>query len=205
MFKRTLSTVVMLVMFYCVGIQAEDKTREADHQALRALKDKVITALNTRDMKLLNSCFASRFAFTSVNQITLTSPGQVEEFFQKTFDGPDSMLASMKCKPEADILTRFIDANTGYCYGSNEETYKLKDGREVVQHARWTAVVVKEDGKWKIAAAHAGVDFLNNPVLNHAIGMGYKLLICGFIAGLIVGLLIMLVIRKLRTKAPTQA
>jgi ketosteroid isomerase-like protein len=205
MFKRKwIITVMMVVGLYCGGLLADDITRKADHEALRALKDKVIKALNNRDIKLLNSCFASDFVFTSINQATLTSAAQVEDFFQQTFDGPDSMLESMKCKPNADILTRFIDANSGYCYGSNEETYKLKDGREVVQQARWTAVVVKENGEWKIAAAHAGVDFLDNPVLNHAMGMGYKLLIYGFIAGLIVALLVMFVMRKLRAKPATQ-
>ncbi|MBN2641312.1 MAG: nuclear transport factor 2 family protein [Victivallales bacterium] len=196
--NRWIFFITMLAGLFGGNLRAEDDPSKVKHQALRTLKDTVITAINNCDMKLLNSCFTPDFAFTTVNQTTLTSASQVDKFFQLMFKSPDSMLISMKCKPSADILTRFIDANTGYCYGTNQETYKLKDGREIVQQSRWTAVVVKQNGKWKIAAAHAGVDFLNNPILNHAVKQGVWLLILGFLAGLIVALILMFVVRKLR-------
>jgi hypothetical protein len=32
---------------------------------------------------------------------------------------------------------------------------------------RWTGVVAREDGAWKIAAVHIGVNFLDNPVIRY--------------------------------------
>ena len=72
----------------------------------------------------------------------------------------------MKTEPKADILTRFIDANTGVCYGSSKDTYTMKSGKVVEMNVRWSATVVKENGEWKVAIAHVGTDFLSNPVLD---------------------------------------
>jgi hypothetical protein len=41
----------------------------------------------------------------------------------------------------------------------------LKDGRVFRIKQRWTALVVEEDGAWKVAAAHMGVNFMDNPYL----------------------------------------
>jgi hypothetical protein len=60
---------------------------------------------------------------------------------------------------------------------------------------RWTAVVRKQDGRWKLTSAHIGVDLLDNPVVAAAkqglwkVGgwLGGGGLIIGALAGLVVG------------------
>jgi ketosteroid isomerase-like protein len=173
---------------------AADDTREADHVALRALRDKVATAISKQDIKGLASCFAKDFAFTAVNQTVLTNEAQMQEFFDRMFRSSDALVTSLKTEPKADILTRFVDANTGVCYGSSIDTYTMKSGQEVEMNVRWSATVVKENGEWKVALAHVGTDFLNNPVLDGAkalvkkIGVGAGL--GGRVAGGIIGVMI---------------
>lgn len=200
--KRSRWIVLLLTAtcLFCNSIRAEDEKRKADHEALRTLRNKVLTAINNRDIKQLMSCFAPEFVFISVNQVPLTSAKQIENFFKKNFNSSDSKLVSMKCRPEADIPTRFIGKNTGYCYGTNEDTYTLKDGGKVTIKSRWTALVTKDNGEWKLVMAQAGVNFLDNPVLDHVANTGYKLMIYGFVAGLLISLLIMLIIYKLKAK-----
>jgi ketosteroid isomerase-like protein len=174
---------------------AADDNREADHVALRALRDKVATAISKQDIKGLAFCFAKDFAFTAVNQTVLTNEAQMQEFFDRMFRSSDALVTSLKTEPKADILTRFLDANTGVCYGSSIDTYTMKSGQVVEMNVRWSATVVKENGEWKVALAHAGTDFLNNPVLDGAkavvkkigVGAGLGGLLAGGVFGVMIG------------------
>ena len=89
-----------LAILLCAGgsmsASAADESREADHVALRALRDKVTTAIDKQDIKALASCFAKEFAFTAVNQTVLTNEAQVQEFFDRMFRSSDAPA----CQPE---------------------------------------------------------------------------------------------------------
>lgn len=184
---------LLLTFLLCVGGSLSafvaDDNREADHAALRALRDKISQAIDSQDIKALASCFAKEFAFIAVNQTVVTNETQMQEFFDQMFHSKDALVTSMKTEPKADIPTRFVDANTGVCYGSSKDTYTMKSGKVVEMNIRWTATVVKENGEWKVAVVHVGTDFLNNPVLE---GVEKFTKVVGLVAGvggLLVGLL----------------
>jgi ketosteroid isomerase-like protein len=165
---RTAAIVAVLWVLGGVAgpvVRAADDGREADHAALRALRAAVVTAINSRDVDALMGCLAPEFVFTAADQTALTDRAAVDAFLSRWFKDEKGPLKSLTSQPTADILTRFTDANSGYCYGSVKDTYTLKDGRTVTVHGRWTAVVVKQGGAWKVAAAHAGVNFVDNPVM----------------------------------------
>ena len=185
---------VTMVFAALVGLATQSKavedTRDADHTALRALRTKAVTAINNQDSHTLVSCCTKDFAFTAIDQTLVTNETQFTALFNRMFRSKDAPIASLKTEPEAATLTRFIDANTGVCYGTTKDTYTMKDGRVVVMNARWTATVVKEDGEWKVAALHVGTDFLNNPILTLAISFGKKLAIGVAAISLLVGLVL---------------
>jgi ketosteroid isomerase-like protein len=185
-----------------VRANAAEDNREADHAALRALRAKAVEAIDNQDSHALAACCTKEFAFTAIDQTLITSEAQFNALFDRMFRGKDAPIASLKTEPEADILTRFIDANTGICYGSTKDTYTMKDGRVVVMNARWTATVTKENGEWKVAAAHVGTDFLNNPVLTLAVSFWKKLALGAGIISLVVGILLG---RVLFARKPTPA
>ena len=145
--------------------RAAEEAREADHEALRELRVQAVKAINARDTEALMGCFATEFVFTAADQTVLTDRTGVEAFFNRLFNAADAPLAALTADPTATIFTRFTDPNTGYCYGVTKDTYTLKNGRSVIIPACWTAVVVKQNGEWRVAAAHVGVNFLDNPVL----------------------------------------
>jgi ketosteroid isomerase-like protein len=195
--SKTLSlafVVMSSIQSSTVAFAAADG-HEADHVALRALRDKVATAIDKQDIKGLASCFAKDFAFTAVNQTVLTNEAQMQDFFDRMFKSSDALITGLKTEPTADIKTRFVDANTGVCYGSSKDTYTMKSGEVVEMNVRWSATVVKENGEWKVALAHVGADFLNNPVLDGAkalvkktgIGAGVGGLLAGGILGFMIG------------------
>ncbi|HEY9248403.1 MAG TPA: nuclear transport factor 2 family protein [Rariglobus sp.] len=182
--------LVCLVLNVLVPVMARaaGQEREADHVALRALRDRLTTALNQRDVKTMAGCFAKEFAFTTVNQTVLTNEAQIQAFFDDMFRGDSALLTSLTTQPEADIPTRFVDANTGVCYGTTIDTYTMKSGEVVAMKVRWSTTVVKEDGQWKVALAHAGTDLLHNPVLDRVTAASRRLAIIAGIGGLLLGL-----------------
>jgi len=202
---KTLALVLMTLISAVGTLQARaaEDNREADHVALRALRDKVATAIDKQDMKALASCFAKDFAFIAVNQTLLTNETQVQEFFDRMFRSSEALVSSLKTEPKADIPTRFLDANTGICYGTSKDTYTMKSGKAVEMNVRWSATVVKENGEWKVALAQVGTDFLDNPVLDGVKAFATKLGIGAGIGGLVVGLVIGWLLTRGKRGRPT--
>jgi len=192
-----LLSVAVLLSCPCYAMD-EDSARQADHEMLRTLKAKVTTALNSRDFDALASCFAKEFVLTGVDQTVVRSMDELNEYYSRTFEQPDSLLTSIEVQPAASELTQFIDENTGVCYGASTDTYTLRTGGTAVMNSKWTATLVKEDNEWRIAAVHAGTDILDNPILNQSISMGRILAGSGFGVGVLLTLLSVFLIRRLR-------
>jgi len=181
------------------GLRAGEDERAADHAALRSLRDKVATAINQQDMNALSSCFAKTFTFTTLDQRVATRPEQVKAIYNELFQGPGAIIASLKTAPQADELTRFLDDHTGIAEGSSNETYVLKSGKSIDLTVRWTATVVKEADGWKVAAAHVGLDPLNNPLMAAANAFWKKICLGGILGGLLLGVILGRFTRRPRT------
>ncbi|MDR1282462.1 MAG: SgcJ/EcaC family oxidoreductase [Opitutaceae bacterium] len=170
--------------------------RDADHEALRALRDRAVAAINNADLAALAACFTTDFAFTAVDQTVITGEEQLREFHDRMFRSPAALVTGMKTQAQADILTRFIDTNTGVCHGTTTDTYDMRrGGHQVTMTSRWTATVVRQpDGAWKVATLHVGTNFLDNPVLKRVTSVTRKLacgaLVLGAAFGLFLGLLV---------------
>jgi ketosteroid isomerase-like protein len=156
-----------LVCVLCVCVQAVTAApkREADHKALRVLKEKAEQAFNSGDMDKLNSCFCKEFTLITSDQAVITNRAEIANYWNKMFKSKKSPLVSVKCAVTPEILTQFTDKDSGYCYGRSRDVYTLKNGRKIAMESRWSVVLAKEDGEWKIYSAHLGVNFLDNPVL----------------------------------------
>jgi len=169
--NRSKHIVTVLAVSYCMGAvalaQDAGANREADHQALRQLRANVMKAVSSQDLTALGTFFAKEFVLTAVDQTVVTTREGMAAYYARMFKDKDAPIVKMDVTGEADILTRFTDANTGYCYGSALATYTLKDKSVVKLRERWTGVVAREDGAWKIAAVHIGVNFLDNPVIRY--------------------------------------
>ena len=161
--------VVLSAMLLAVSVMAAEPqdNREPDHVALRALMAKAVAAINRQDAQAFSACFIKDFAFTTVDDTVLTNTLAAKKYFDKLLHQKDSLITGFTMTPKPSIPAIFIDANTGYCYGTSDDAYTLKDSKRVIHiMSRWTATVVKKDGEWKIAAAQAGVNVADNPVID---------------------------------------
>lgn len=186
------SLLVMVLLVGAIVLSAQDQVeRKDDHDALRALTKSATAALNKQDFDALANCFVKDFTFIPVDQTVVHGAKELKAYYHRVFNDDKYGLKSMKFTPSADVLTRFLGANVGYCYGVADNTYVLKSGRTVHMRSRWSANLVKKDGKWKIVMVHAGIDFLDNPLLSSVVATSKSVLM---VMGTMVVLLILVVV-----------
>ena len=188
--RKASKGLAILVLMSCWAVSPVPPAaadRERDHEALRAMMRTVKTAVNENRLDDILPLLAKDFSVTMVDQTLITEPGQLKEYFRKTFAAPDSILKSVRIEPEADILTGFLDDATGINRGTSTDTYTLKSGQQVVLKTRWSGTFRRIDDKWKIVNVHVGVNFLDNPVLQVARTAVYWWGAGGLLAGAAVG------------------
>jgi len=164
---RTFAAAMLLSATLAQAAQPEPSPEDKqDHEALRALLGTFTEAFNTRNLDPLLPHLHPMFTVTMVNQDVVTSPNELKGYLARQFDGPDALLTDVKIKPDADVLTAFIDGRVGINRGSSVDTYTLKDGRIVTLNTRWTGTAIKDGGQWKILNAHIGLNAIDNPILD---------------------------------------
>jgi hypothetical protein len=171
----------------------------ADHEQLRALLKSVESAMNGQKYNDLQPYFHPDMKVTVINQDVLSKLDQFDPYF-RDWIGPGKYVKSLKMSLTADALTEFYgegESRFGVVRGSGVEDYDLSDGRRLEMKTRWTATVVKHQGKWKILSLHLGANFYRNPIVEQfqkaATTYGILGLLAGSVAG---GLLVFVALRK---------
>ena len=170
----------------------EDKQ---DHEQLRTLLATFTQAFNSRNLDPLLPHLHPNFTVTMVNQDVVTQPAELKSYLDKQFSGPNPLIKDVKIKPEADILTVFVNGKIGINRGSSVDTYTLPDGRVVTLNTRWTGTAIKDGETWKVLNAHIGLNAIDNPILDAmeklkwmwaggALVLG---IVLGFLAGRVTG------------------
>ena len=89
-----------------------------------------------------------------------------------------------------DEVTILHGGDTGISYGTSVGLFEVAGGEYELKN-RWTATLVKEDGRWKLASYHVSMNVLDNPILNAAKGglvwAGLAALVVGGAIGLFAG------------------
>ncbi|WP_457675530.1 YybH family protein [Thiolapillus sp.] len=165
--------------------------READHRQLRQLMADASAAINQRDMVRLRSLLAEEFVITMVDQQPMTEAAQLDDYIEKYFVGETAPLKSITVIPEADAPSRFIGDDVAIAHGHSSDIYVLRTGAEVMMPSRWTATLVRQSDGWKIAAFHAGVNPLDNPILAAAQQNLWTMAAAGAVTGALLMLLLM--------------
>jgi ketosteroid isomerase-like protein len=181
-------TPLVVASFLGSALFAQDPAVE--HEALRALRERLVSAFSGTDVNALADCFTPEFAFTGSDQTLATDRAGLEAYYAQWFEGDDALLEKMDVTAEADVETRFTGPESGYTHGTGLITYHLKAGPVVPIPSRWTATVRKIDGAWKVETAHIGVNILENPVMKARVGFWRTASIGAGVAGLVLGALL---------------
>lgn len=156
--------VVLCACLVSTPLCAEE--RHADHEALRAILKRGAEALNTGNFDAMAPFLHSQFTIVTVDNQKFTTLDAFRTYWNGLFKGEKRMLDKIETNPVADDLTRFLAEDVGVTHGVSSDTYHFRDGDVRKMQVRWTAVVAREGGVWKLVKLHMSSNLLDNPVLD---------------------------------------
>jgi ketosteroid isomerase-like protein len=165
---KLIFSLLLVCLPLCAQLsQSASADDESTHQALRAMRDATVSALNRGDMEAVMPHLHNNIVFTAMNGELCRGKDALRAYFNKMMKDPGHIVESLQITPTVDHLTD-IYGNTGVAYGSSVDHYKLTNGNEFDVNSRWTATLVKEDGNWEVASFQSAANIFDNPLINKA-------------------------------------
>lgn len=171
--------------------------QEAVHNELRALRDKLIAAVNKNDTDAVVALMHPNIVYTAQDTIVCRGREQVKAYFDKMMKGPDRIVDSFKTNAEvAELTILYGDNNVGVSFGSTKDEFKLTSGMSLTLDSKWTATLVKHNDEWRVAAFHISSNLFDNPLIE----MQQKKAKIFGAGGLFIGALAMMIVIRLRRR-----
>ena len=189
--QTMLKRVAMLAVLVCVGVSGFERQvlaqEDPAHNDLRALAKELLGAVTSGDIDKTLQYVHPNVVVTWQNLEVARGHQGLRDFFQRM--GRD-MFKGYKTPPTPDDLTILYGGDTGVSWGTSVGQYQVA-GQSLEFTNRWTATVVKEDGRWQLAAYHVSNNTLDNPLLNTAVRsltwVGIGALVLGLAIGWLIG------------------
>lgn len=173
-----------------VRAQAEDPA----HGELRAMRAALLDAITKADIDRVLPMLHEDVVVTWQNGEVNRKRAGVKAFFERM---GRRAFGGYKVPPEPDELTILHGGTTGISFGRSVGQFNVLGSSWEFEN-RWTATLVKEDGRWQLASYHVSWNALDNPLLNAATRMLYTASLLSLIAGAVIGALVMKFVRRSR-------
>lgn len=196
--KLLIAGLVLALLAPSVLFAQNDKPAVEDpaHQELRLLRDGFLKTINSGDLDGTLSFLQTNVVVTWHNAEVSRGHAGVRAYFDKVMSGPTKIVDSFNCTVTVDELAILYGGDTAIAYGGTDEQFKLANGRTLNVKGRWSATLVKENGRWLVASLHASTNLFDNVMLDLAKKTaGIAGIVC-FIIGIVIGWLITRRMRK---------
>ena len=191
-YRVLLGSVGLVALFALVArgadATAKDDKEEPVHADLRLVRDDLIKGVNENNRDLLLKHLHPNVTVTWMNGEVSRGPDEVKAYYDKMMSGPSKIVDTITIKPEATRLSD-VYGDTAFSYGKSDDHFKLTSGLEFDVQNRWSAVLVKQDGKWKVVDFHASANLFDNPLLNAAKNTAMWAAIISAVVGIGIGFL----------------
>jgi len=164
---------------------------DASHDELRALRDGLVRAINARDMDTVLSYLHPDIVVTWQNAEVSRGHDGVREYYRRMLEGPARIVKNFEFAVEPEELTILHGDDTGIAFGNSTEKFELTRGLSFEHHGRWSATLVKENGRWQLASFHASTNLFDNPLLSLARKSRWLVGIGAFLVGALCGWLVL--------------
>jgi len=189
---RHLLAISFIAGLLCIPPPASAAEPDPDRVALNALREELVAAVVAGDVENILSHLHPDVIVTWQNSEVCRGREAVRKFYQTTVDnGKTKAFKGYIVPPTPDELTLLYSGNTtGVAYGHNVSRFVIA-GKELELPNRWTATLVKQDGRWQIASYHVSVNVLDNPIFNSikkAATFGFPIMLTsGLATGFLIG------------------
>jgi ketosteroid isomerase-like protein len=184
--KKCLAVLALGCSLLVSVVAAQNAPEDPVHSELRALRVELVDAVSKGDIDSVLNHLSPDVVVTWQNAEVCRGRQGVRDFFQRM--GKQSF-KGYKVPPTPDDLTIMYNGDTGLSFGSSVGRFNVL-GKEFDFHNRWTATVVKENGRWLVASYHVSWNALDNPLLAGAEAGIYWAGGIALVIGLAVGLLV---------------
>jgi ketosteroid isomerase-like protein len=201
--RPTLSAIAVAVLLWTAPALAQEEpaaaappvavapSPEALHDEIRAIRDEILAAIAKSDFDAIVPHLHPNVVFTPMNNRVCRGPEEVRAYFNQMLKGPDAVLKSVRFDMKVDRLTD-IYGDTGLAFGDSDAVYVMNNGMELPVRTRWTCALVRDGGRWKIAAFQASPNAFDNPILDQskkgaALKAGGIAAVAGLLLGFVVG------------------
>lgn len=192
--RRTCCSFLMLVALYAIVadslVAAQDADRADDHAALIELREKFTDAMNKRDFEALKPLVTDSLTVISIDNEKVTGLDELSKYWNKLFEGDQSIIMSISVAPVADEKTVFFGDNIGIAQGTSTDKFEFRKAGTRELTTRWTAVVEKDQGQWKVARIHLSANVMDNPVIDATKAFGNLKMAAGALVGFLLGALL---------------
>src|SRR4051794_7063247 len=158
-------TAFLFCLCWSASGAALDPKLEATHNALRALRDGLMDAMNKGDLERQLTFLHTNAVVTWHNAEVSRGREGVRSYYDRLTQGPKKMVEEFSAEVKVDELTALHGENTGIAFGSSMEHFKLTNGRKLDLAGRWTATLIRENDKWLIASLHVSTNIFDNVIL----------------------------------------
>ncbi|HEX5163263.1 MAG TPA: SgcJ/EcaC family oxidoreductase [Steroidobacteraceae bacterium] len=157
--------LALLLMVSAASAQDPAAMPAEDHDGLRALAATMEEALNKRDLDTLLANVDDNVAFTAMNAETGYGKQHIRDYFDRMLNGPNKIVQDIKVDFVPDKLSVFYGPDVAVSAGNAASHYELTNGLKFDIDARWTATLVRKDGRWLVGAFHYSANVFRNPIM----------------------------------------
>lgn len=166
------------------------------HEELRALRGKLVDAIGKVDVEALLALCDKDVVLTAQHGEVAHGHDGLKKYMEKMMTGPNNIVKSYSVDPTVDTLSILHGGDTAIAYGSSKDRFVLTNGTEFALDCRWTATLVKKDGKWLVAGLHSSANVLDNAILNNATSWIFKAAAIAGVVGILLGVVFMVAVKR---------
>jgi ketosteroid isomerase-like protein len=172
---------------------------EAEHEALRQLKALYEAAIRDNKVEALGPYFSSDIHGVMVTGRVVTSVGELKQYWTDihALIGEGGSYTTT-LNPERSVIV----GDVALARGSSDDVVVTSDKQEFRFTSFWTAVLQKQEGRWKLLQVQGTIDPVDNPFVREFRRRSLQLAIpISALGGLVIGLGVAWFMRKRAVRA----
>lgn len=182
--------VILLLTGMVLAVFAQNPPADSVFQQLRDVRQSLLTAVQQKNLPGILENLHPDIVFTAIDGETCRGHQEITAYFHEMMTGEDRSVSEAVFDPQSDTLAILYGDDTAIASGYSQDQIKLSNGLSFDIVSRWSATLVRHEGRWKVASLQFTGNLFDNPVLDTAFQAALYAILIGILFGLSAGLVI---------------